>query len=439
MKHLGDITKISGYDAPVVDVVIGGSPCQGLSVAGKREGLADERSGLFMEQMRIIREMRERDKRTGRTGVHVRPRHMVWENVPGAFTSGKPKGADFAAVLEECIKVVQPQAPPVPVPEKGWPTAGCIYDELGEWSVAWRVLNAQFWGTPDRPLPQRRRRIALVADFGGMSAPEVLFVRNSVSGDFEPFKPKGQAAATDAASGTDSANRERERERADDRAYTLKVRSGVERDSNGKAAGKGALVQTDMAGTIAATQDQYLFQPVGINGISSLDSNAMKSSNPHSGIYEAETSRTLDGNGGNPSCNQGGIAIVEPVTIIDNIGGQAECAYAIQGSMVGRCDKNGPQGDGINEDLCFTLNTVDRHAVVYPVENHPADSRVSIRDDGVVQTLTSRMGTGGGNVPMVCVADHPTPKVDFGGTAYTLNSRDYKNPQVVAMEVMSDE
>ena len=173
MKHLGDITKIDGHTASVVDVVIGGSPCQDLSIAGKRAGLAGERSGLYMEQIRIIKEMRERDRANGWAGQFIRPRYMVWENVPGAFSSNE--GADFAAVLEEAIKIVEPEAPPVSVPEKGWPTSGCYMGD--EWSVAWRVLDAQFWG-----VPQRRRRIALVADFGGRSAPEVLFVRKSLSG-----------------------------------------------------------------------------------------------------------------------------------------------------------------------------------------------------------------------------------------------------------------
>ena len=191
MKHYGDITKISGYDVPVVDVVTGGSPCQDLSVAGKRAGLAGERSGLFMEQMRIIREMREKDARdTGRTGWAVRPRYMVWENVPGAFSSGKPKGADFAAVIEEIIKVAEPDADVcVCVPERGWTKAGCYYSADGRWSIAWRVHDAQFWG-----VPQRRKRIALVADFGGLSAPEILFERKGLRGDSEPSGTEGETA-----------------------------------------------------------------------------------------------------------------------------------------------------------------------------------------------------------------------------------------------------
>lgn len=194
MKHLGDITKINGADSPVVDVIIGGSPCQDLSVAGKRAGLSGERSGLYMDQIRVIKEMREADAIRGRTDVDIRPRYMVWENVPGAFSSNG--GKDFAAVLEEAIRVAEPQAPPVSVPEKGWPTSGCFVGE--KWSVAWRVLDAQFWG-----VPQRRRRIALVADFGGQSAPEILFVRKSVSGNLEPSKsPRKETAGILTMTGT---------------------------------------------------------------------------------------------------------------------------------------------------------------------------------------------------------------------------------------------
>lgn len=175
MKHYGDITKLHGYDLPVVDVITGGSPCQDLSVAGKREGLAGERSGLFMEQIRIVKEMREHDRATGRPDELVRPRFMVWENVPGAFSSNG--GKDFQAVLTEIIRIAEPDAPNVPMPDKGkWPKSGCLYDEMEGWSVAWRVHDAQFWG-----VPQRRKRIALVADFGGMCAPEVLFERKGLS------------------------------------------------------------------------------------------------------------------------------------------------------------------------------------------------------------------------------------------------------------------
>lgn len=205
MKHLGDITKISGYTVPIVDCVIGGSPCQDLSVAGKRAGLDGERSGLFAEQIRIVKELRERDEANGNTGVDVRPRYMVWENVSGAFSSHK--GEDFRIVLEEIARV-KDTGITIPRPSNGkWGTAGCI---MGDgWSIAWRVLDSQFWGTSDKPLPQRRRRIALVADFGGQSASEILFVRKSVSGDIEPGKPKGRGTSSDLQGSVGATDRKR--------------------------------------------------------------------------------------------------------------------------------------------------------------------------------------------------------------------------------------
>ena len=182
MIHLGDITKIDGSKILPVDVIIGGSPCQDLSIAGKREGLSGERSGLFMEQIRIIKEMH---KEYGT----VYPRFMVWENVPGALSSNK--GEDFRIVLEETARIAEADAV-IPRPPKGkWKNSGCI---MGNgWSVAWRIFDAQFWG-----VPQRRRRIALVADFGGESAPEILFERKGVPGDFEKSRKEKKGATGNA-------------------------------------------------------------------------------------------------------------------------------------------------------------------------------------------------------------------------------------------------
>lgn len=199
MQHLGDITKINWDEVEPVDCVTGGSPCQDLSVAGKRAGLAGERSGLYMEQIRCIKELRQNDVKNGRTGAMVRPRWMVWENVPGAFSSNG--GKDFAAVLEEAVKVVEPEAPSIPMPDKGWPSAGCLSDVDGKWSIAWRVHDAQFWG-----VPQRRKRIALVCDFGGMSAPEVLFERKGLSGDTEQSGTKREEIARTAGNGIEGAS-----------------------------------------------------------------------------------------------------------------------------------------------------------------------------------------------------------------------------------------
>ena len=198
MKHFGDITKINGAEVPVVDIVTGGSPCQDLSIAGKRAGLlhsdlgSDEttRSGLFMEQLRIIKEMRNADReRTGRTDEFLRPRYMVWENVEGVFSSND--GEDFRCVLEETARVADSSAtiPRLPTGES-WSHAGAVLAD--RWSLAWKVHDAQFFG-----LAQRRRRVSLVADFGGQSALEILFERESLSGDSETSRetregtPKG--------------------------------------------------------------------------------------------------------------------------------------------------------------------------------------------------------------------------------------------------------
>ena len=311
MKHLGDITKISGYTAPIVDCIIGGSPCQDLSVAGRRAGLDGERSGLFMEQVRIVKEMRERDERNGRTGVDVRPRYMVWENVPGAFSSNK--GEDFRIVLEEIAKVAEKDAV-IPMPNEGkWTSCGCIVAD--GWSIAWRVLDAQFWG-----VPQRRRRIALVADFGGQSAPEILLVRKSLSGHSESGKQKRKEPSSDASRGFG----------ADDRL--------------------GA--------------DQY------------------------NAVILGDTVSTL---GVNCGMSHGRQCVLEPQSV----------AYTMQ-------DREGKAGGGkgalIAEELSATLRANNAQYLfqpVYSVENHPNDSRVGINEDGMVQALTGRMGTGGGNVPMV--------------------------------------
>ncbi len=232
MKHLGDITKINGAEIEIVDVITGGSPCQDLSIAGKRAGLAGARSGLFMEQVRIVKEMRERDRANGRTGDMVRPRFMVWENVPGAFSSNK--GRDFAAVLEEIIRIAEPEAPDIEVPEKGWPTWGGYHDEVGgRWSVAWRVHDAQYWG-----VPQRRRRISVVADFGGDTAGEILFERKSVSRHPAEGGAAGEGPSTGAESGA---------------SYAVRIRGGCD------GGGKGALVQTEKSGTLGTGNDQTIF------------------------------------------------------------------------------------------------------------------------------------------------------------------------------------
>lgn len=337
MIHLGDITKIDGKRIDPVDVIVGGSPCQDLSVAGKRAGLAGERSGLFMEQIRLTKELRQQDAERGKPAHICRPRYFIWENVPGAFSS--KKGEDFAAVLEEVIRVIEPKAPSVSVPEKGWPTAGCIYDEMGRWSVAWRVHDAQFWG-----VPQRRRRIALVADFGGLSAPEVLFERKGLRGD--PAQSgearEGTAADSEGSSGS---------------AISFQERGGK------PGGGKGILIQNERTGALSTLNNQSVFN------IGSYHSNAWESDNPHSGVYETEVSKTLDAlNCGYPACNQVGTAVVcktydacgngDGDTISTIIGGHENgvsnyTALCIQWneSQIGATLRTPSGGDATNNDM----------------------------------------------------------------------------------------
>ena len=377
MKHYGDISQMDGGKIEPVDIITFGSPCTDMSIAGRRAGLDGKQSVLFYQAIRIIQEMRD--------ATHGKyPRYIVWENVPGAFSSNH--GEDFKAVLEAVIGIKEPGAQ-VPMPEKNlWPYADLYMGE--QWSVAYRTLDAQHWG-----VPQRRRRIFLVADFAGWGAGQVLFESEGLSGySAEGFRA-WQRAARDPAAGfgaagiclndqggscmdvssevtatlraehhghppcvldaagfctehsADSRGIGFEPERAptlragvvpaaialeshpidsrikiaDDGTVqtltsrmgtggmnvplVLKIRSGCE------GGGKGPLIQKDKSATLGCNNDQTLFEPVAF-GISSDQSKAMLSSNPHAGIYKARTSRTLDTGGGNPGCNQGGIAVV---------------------------------------------------------------------------------------------------------------------------------
>nr|DAZ15577.1 MAG TPA: Cytosine specific methyltransferase [Caudoviricetes sp.] len=448
VEHYGDVSTLDGAKLPPVDIITFGSPCQDMSIAGKREGLGGSRSSLFYQAVRIVKEMR--CKTDGRY-----PRFVVWENVPGAFSSNK--GEDFKAVLEEICKVKDPC---VYVPGSAkWQNAGEI---LGDgYSVAWRVFDAQFWG-----VPQRRKRIYLVADFAGGCAGKILFESEGVSG----YTPQGfrswQGTAADFKEGVGTAGRiclnDQGGNRMDvteDVACTLRAEShhppcvmesaGFCTEHSAKARGIGYEEETaptlragtvpaaimfenhsqdtryrqleDVAPTVSSTygtggnnqpfvlentkcydvrftsegtknarQNCYETETARtidtggnapdsnqggvavVYGICSKDSNSMKSDNPHSGFYEAETVRTLDANGGNPSCNQGGMAVV-----------------ALQGSMIGRKDKNGPQGSGINEDVSFTLNATDHHAVAHPVYCTSKNSHHTIAEKELANTLVA--------------------------------------------------
>ena len=412
MVHLGDITKMSGYAIPPVDVITFGSPCQDLSIAGKRAGMAGERSGLFSEAVRIIREMRY-----ATFGAY--PKYAVWENVPGAFSSNK--GEDFHAVLQSLCRVIDPDAViPRPTDARGgikWPRAGAILAD--HYSLAWRTMDAQHWG-----VPQRRLRISLVLDLTGGRAGEILFEPESLRGHFAPGITPGQAAPVVIGGCTEDANR----------AFTLKIRSGCE------GGGKGALVQIEKSATLSTLQDQTLFvaEPPKAYSFDSLASNSMKSSNPHSGCREVEIAKTLDTSPPDPAKNQGGIAIVEPT-------------FCIQGNTIDRADTAGANGTGVKEDVCYTLNTIDRPAVAFALDcrnmtaNEELSATLQAKDNGgqslnyinpVAEPLIyDARGNGDGITSPTMTGDHNSRVTDY--TAITLQgdtvagallARDYKGP-----------
>ena len=294
MKHYGDISQMDGGKVEPVDIITFGSPCTDMSIAGRRAGLDGKQSSLFYQAIRIIQEMRE--------ATHGRyPRYIVWENVPGAFSSNK--GEDFKAVLEAVIGIKEPGAQ-VPMPEKNlWPYADLYLGE--QWSVAYRTLDAQYWG-----VPQRRRRIYLVADFAGWGAGQVLFESEGLSGySAEGFRA-WQRVAGDSAVGAGAA--------------------GVCLNDQGGSC-------MDVSSEVAAT-------------------------------LRAE-------NHGHPPC------------VLDAAG------FCTEHSADSR-------GIGFEQERAPTLRAGVVPAAI-ALESHPIDSRIKIADDGTIQTLTSRMGTGGMNVPLV--------------------------------------
>ena len=491
MKHYGDVSKMNGADIEPVDIITFGSPCQDMSIAGRREGLDGSRSSLFYEAIRIVKEMR--CKTNGRY-----PRYIIWENVPGAFSSNK--GADFQSVLEEVCSVKGYEIH-TPRPER-WANAGEIVAD--DFSLAWRVFDAQYWG-----VPQRRKRIYLVADFAGGSAGKILFESEGVSG-YTPqgFRSwQGAAGASEKGSGTagcvclndQGGNRmdvtdgvtctlraeahhppcvmesagfctehsahsrsigyEEEtsptlragtvpaavyENHSQDTRYTgpletaptvnatygmggnnqpfvvetpktLKIRSGCE------GGGKGALIQDNKSATLGCNNDQTVFVPK-VYGICSKQSHAMQSDNPHSGFYEADTSRCLDRGGGNPSCNQGGMAVV-----------------AVQGSMIGRSDKNGPQGSGVNEDVSFTLDATDRHAVAYGIDratyNMGRNAKFGITVETEIEPTMVSKGPGAVGQPIYhsSKSSFHTNFTDDDVTE-TLVATDFKDPPTVSKE-----
>ena len=477
LKHYGDISKLNGAELPPVDIITFGSPCTDLSVAGKRAGIQAERSGLFFEAIRIIKEMRCKTN-----GEY--PKYIVWENVPGAFSSGG--GEDFRCVLEEICKIADESTAVsnpstayhsrsteskltfghlIPKPAK-WNNAGEIL--AGHYSVAYRLFDAQYWG-----VPQRRKRIYLVADFTGECAGKILFESEGVSGysaeGFRAWQRAAGGAADCVGKASELCLNDQGGNRMDvteDMTCTLRAEAhhppcvlsaGFCTEHSAKARGIGYEEEkspTLRAGVVPAAiaidnhpadsrvsissdgNIQTLTSRCGTGGgnvpmlleypkaygISAFESNAMKSDNPHSGVYEAETSRTIDTSGSSPACHQGGVAIVE--------------SYALQGSMIGRADKNGPQGDGVNEDVSFTLNTCDKHAVVYAIDRESYNCgqnfarNMGISEYGVSSTLNAQ------GPSAVATPVYTSSKASFftnaqADTANTLVATDYKDPPLI--------
>lgn len=396
MIHVGDITKLDGAKLPPVDVICGGSPCQDLSVAGLRKGLAGERSGLFMDQVRIVKEMRAEDERRGVSDDFIRPRYLVWENVPGAFSSAN--GEDFRAVIEEIVHIKDSTCH-VPRPDTGrWESAGAAI--LGDqFSLAWRVLDAQYWG-----VAQRRRRIFLVADFGGLTAPKILFEQERLLGD--PAEGQGQGKGVTTAAGNSSAD------------------SG------------GSRVAEEKQVDIFAFHINQREETINLNGISGA---LMATTNMQMQTFVAEGMRKFESAEKKEEClclnDQGGermdVSVDITATLRAGMSGHPPLVMGIQQGSAGTEEIPDPalteeaETGGNNQQILF--------------ENHGIDARYTGPHE-VAPTMSARYGTGGNNVPLVsdmpesyCIAGNIIDReVQNGGNglgcqpdiSYTLTSAD---------------
>ena len=396
MIHVGDITKLDGAKLPPVDVICGGSPCQDLSVAGLRKGLAGERSGLFMDQVRIVKEMRAEDERRGVSDDFIRPRYLVWENVPGAFSSAN--GEDFRAVIEEIVHIKDSTCH-VPRPDTGrWESAGAAI--LGDqFSLAWRVLDAQYWG-----VAQRRRRIFLVADFGGLTAPKILFEQERLLRD--PAEGQGKGKGVTTAAGNSSAD------------------SG------------GSRVAEEKQVDIFAFHINQREETINLNGISGA---LMATTNMQMQTFVAEGMRKFESAEKKEEClclnDQGGermdVSVDITATLRAGMSGHPPLVMGIQQGSAGTEEIPDPalteeaETGGNNQQILF--------------ENHGIDARYTGPHE-VAPTMSARYGTGGNNVPLVsdmpesyCIAGNIIDReVQNGGNglgcqpdiSYTLTSAD---------------
>ena len=388
MVHVGDITKLDGGKLPPVDVICGGSPCQDLSVAGRRRGLAGERSGLFMDQVRIVKEMRRADAGRGIPDHLSRPRYLVWENVPGAFSSAG--GEDFRAVLEEIVRIKDSSCH-VPRPDTGrWGPAGAAV--LGtEFSLAWRVLDAQFWG-----VAQRRRRIFLVADFGGLTAPQILFKQESLLGDPEEGKNQREEAAGTAGRGIDDPGGAclTSRDRQASHGYAQKAeKKRLELICLNDQGGNRMDITEDVTATLRAGMRGH---PPLVAGQGMQAAGVVSKGNGECFLMPEAHAALTEGGGqagqGYPCvftsepCRNNQRALFENHGIDARYTGPHEVAptmsarygtggnnvplvaiepesYCISGNIIDRQAENGGNGLGCQPDISYTLTGMDRHAV----------------------------------------------------------------------------
>ena len=408
MIHLGDITKIHGDKVEPVDCITFGSPCQDLSIAGRRAGLAGERSGLFMEAVRIIKEMR-----SSTNGLY--PTFAIWENVPGAFSSNN--GEDFRAVLEELARVEQPNAV-IPGPPRGgrWSKAGAIAGN--GWSLAWRQLDSQYFG-----VAQRRKRIALILDLGGQRAGEILFERTSLSRHPDPCIPAWKEVAgltANRPAGNDRVVAEGGR----NAAYTLKIRSGC------AGGGKGALVQTEKTGTLSTLQDQTLFQLIQEPTYCISGNTVDRATNQNGTGVRENGSFTVN------TVDRHAVAYKVPV-LNDQGGGKMDVSYDVVGTLRANAKGHDPividalpfdttqltsPQNGSNPhwgDPCHPLaasahtpaaviRISDEKMPIQPVVLESNQVHATVTQNGLCPTLPASMGLGGGYVPMI--TDHPADR-----------------------------
>lgn len=388
---MGDICKINGAEIEPVWCITGGSPCQDLSIAGKRAGLAGARSGLFMEQVRIVKEMREADKRNGRTGDMVRPRYLVWENVVGAFSSNG--GRDFAAVLEEIVRIAEPGFSLSGLPEKWkWTKAGAI-DGDG-WSIAWRTHDAKDWGKTIRDsrtgnvirlgTPQRRRRISVVADFGGESAAQIQFDRESVSWHPAESGAAGERPAEAAERGT---------------SYAVRIRGGCD------GGGKGALVQTERSGTLGTGNDQTIFAPTPINLMVATRCKALGRGTGFDVGEPGDPANTISA-----AHSHGVFATAIPIN---------DKATRWQGGGESRNHDGSGNGLGVGKegDPSPTLTAGDRHGVMCMTPWDAQSQRV-YDGNGVSPTLSSRENSGLNREAVLCAGFKAGQGAQAGGIGY---------------------